>query len=92
MKDLCVWFTAFVLTLTWGAFHGALSAMAASIVLMVLEVSEPNMTVLTREGSSGGRWRSSENIAQAAKEAGILVVRMEGPLFYANVQSFQERI
>lgn len=96
LKDLLVWVTAFVATVILGAFQGALCAMAFSLMLLVLEVAEPNLVVLERDLTVGGRWVSCSDVPGLTKaqnvSSGILVVRVDGALFYANAERFREQI
>jgi len=89
-KDLCVWVTAFAVTLGWGATHGMFSATALSLLLLVLEVTEPNLSVLARQDNTE-RWGSCQDVS-SYQDPSVLVARIDGILFYANVERFQEQI
>lgn len=87
-KDLCVWVTALVVTLCWGAFQGMSCATALSLLLLVVEVTEPDLSVLACEDE---KWQSSHDLA-GRDDTGTLVARVDGILFYANIERFQEQI
>jgi len=89
-KDLCVWATAFLVTLGWGATQGMFSATALSLLLLVLEVTEPSLSVLARQDDSE-RWGSCQDVS-SYQDPSVLVARVDGILFYANIERFQEQI
>ena len=58
-------------------------------------VAAPNLTVLRveRAGGRAGEWRSSPALVSLDEEArSSLVVRVEGPLWYANAERFHEQV
>jgi len=75
-------------TLFWGAFQGMLWATALSMLLLVLEVTEPNLSVLA---FAEDKWQSCTDLA-GSQETDFLVARVDGILFFANVERFQEQI
>jgi len=88
LKDLVVWAIAFVVTLFCGAFQGMLWATVLSMFLLVLEVTEPNLSVLALEED---KWQSCTDLA-GSQDGDFLVARVDGILFFANVERFQEQI
>jgi len=94
-KDLLVWFVAFAVTTACGALKGVAVAVAVSLLLVLHTVATPNLTVLRKPANDAdAAWRSSPSLislpAEGARDA--LVVRVEGPLWYANAERFHERI
>ena len=94
-RDFCVWLVAFVGTLVLGALWGCAVAVATSLLLVLRTVAAPNLTVLRveRAGGRAGEWRSSPALVSLDEEArSSLVVRVEGPLWYANAERFHEQV
>ena len=94
-RDFCVWVVAFVGTLVLGALWGCAVAVATSLLLVLRTVAAPNLTVLRveRAGGRAGEWRSSPALVSLDEEArSSLVVRVEGPLWYANAERFHEQV
>ena len=70
-------------------------AVATSLLLVLRTVAAPNLTVLRveRAGGRAGEWRSSPALVSLDEEArSSLVVRVEGPLWYANAERFHEQV
>jgi len=94
--DIVVWCVGFLCTLYFGAFEGILMAVFMSLCLILYQVVNPDIAQLgykaTTQNDSEGRARMWVNRSHvdAREENGILVFRLEGPLFYANVESVQE--
>ncbi len=94
-RDFCVWVVAFVGTLLLGALWGCAVAVATSLLLVLRTVAAPNLTVLRveRAGGRAGEWRSSPALVSLDEDArSSLVVRVEGPLWYANAERFHEQV
>ncbi|CAJ1357755.1 unnamed protein product [Effrenium voratum] len=87
--DFLVWWVAFLFTLILGALKGILGAVVVSLVLIVYQVADPP---ITRLGfcECRGRWLSVKEREDTAQRPGILAVRPEGPLFYANMERLEE--
>lgn len=90
-KDLAVWVAAFLCTYLMDVLMGIMVAAGLSIVMIIVEVVEPDITILGR--SDDCRWLNHEAFHHECHTLShVLVVRVEGPLFYANVEGFQETI
>eukprot|EP00434_Breviolum_minutum_P028251 symbB.v1.2.024992.t1/scaffold2394.1/size82379/8 len=95
--DMLTWIVGFCCTLYFGAFQGMLSAVLASLIIILYQVVNPDIVQLGfRKGDAvdaerARKWMSLERQG-AIRERGILVLRLEGPLFYANVERLQEWI
>ncbi|CAJ1400177.1 unnamed protein product [Effrenium voratum] len=89
IMDFLVWWVAFLFTLILGALKGILGAVVVSLVLIVYQVADPP---ITRLGfcECRGRWLSVKEREDTAQRPGILAVRPEGPLFYANMERLEE--
>ncbi|CAE7829463.1 SULTR4 [Symbiodinium sp. KB8] len=84
-----VWWTAFLFTLFFGAFRGILGAVFVSLLLVLYQVADPPIARLGFS-SARGRWLNMKAHGDAQPRAGIVAFRLEGPLFYANVERLEE--
>jgi len=87
-KDFAVWLVAFLATIGLGALKGICFAVVVSLVILVYRVAEPPVHILGRVGNKD-RWFSTDR-TDAQARPGMLVVRVDGPLFYANAESIEE--
>jgi high affinity sulfate transporter 1 len=82
---------ALVGVLVLGVLPGLIVAVVLSLALVVQRLSRPPVAVLARDSGSGV-WRNAERHPDAVATPGALVVRAEGPLFYANSVVVKERL
>jgi len=87
--DFSVWWIACLATLGLGAFEGILVAVAVSLLLIVFQSVNPPIVVLGWRASRQ-RWMSMNTYEDARERDGVLAFRIEGPLFYANIERMQE--
>ncbi|MEA3120307.1 MAG: sulfate permease, SulP family [Paraburkholderia sp.] len=84
-RDRLVLVAALVAVLVFGVLHGLLLAIGVNLLLTLRRLSEPNVSVL-------GRLRESHDFVDVSAHAdakpvdGILIVRPEEPLFFANAE------
>ncbi|RZF25005.1 SulP family inorganic anion transporter [Paraburkholderia sp. UYCP14C] len=84
-RDRLVVIAALTAVLVLGVLHGLLAAIGVSLLLTLRKLSEPNVSVL-------GRLRDSHDFVDIAAHAdarplpGLLIVRPEVPLFFANTE------
>lgn len=90
-KDCACWIVGFVATLMFGCVKGITIAVVVSMVLVMYSVVEPNISILA-ERPDDKQWVKREMHPEAAERKGMLVLRVEGPMFYANMESLQEQI
>src|ERR1700674_100077 len=84
-RDRLVTLTAVAAVIVFGMLDGLLAAIAFSLAMLLHSLSSPRLSVLGRMGAHD--FVSVERFAQAACAPGILVLRPEEPLFFANVES-----
>ena len=77
--------------LVLGVLPGLLVAAGLSLGLVIKRLSRPAVEWLARDPASG-YWGSRERHPEWSFDPQILVVRTEGPVFYANVVNVKERI
>jgi len=84
-RDRLVVIAALLAVLVLGVLHGLLAAIGVSLLLTLRQLSEPNVSVL-------GRLRESHDFVdvslhpEAKPVPGVLIVRPEVPLFFANTE------
>jgi MFS superfamily sulfate permease-like transporter len=83
-RDRLVALTAVAAVIVFGMLDGLLAAIAFSIVMLLHSLSSPRLSVLGRMGVHD--FVSVERFPQAACAPGILVLRPEEPLFFANAE------
>jgi len=98
--DIVSWLAGFGFTLVLGAFSGMLSAVVISLGLILYQVVNPDITTLGYSAKTVNRRKLEEplgsrdwhniNDMDTYEEPDILVFRIEGPIFYANVERLQE--
>jgi sulfate permease, SulP family len=83
--------TAIVGVLLLGVLPGLLIAVALTIVLLLQRISRPHSAVLGQLPDGSG-YGDVERYAEAETVPGLLVFRLDAPLFFANVQVLRGRI
>jgi MFS superfamily sulfate permease-like transporter len=84
-RDRLVVFAAILGVLLLGVLHGLLFAIAISLTLMLRRFSESNIVILGRLGDSHN-FIDIKIHPEAVPIAGILIVRPDEPLFFANTE------
>lgn len=85
-RDRLVVLAAVLAVLTLGILDGLLAAIAFSLVMLLRRLATPRLSVLGRLGGSHD-FVSVEQHPEAVVSPGVLVLRPEEPLFFANVES-----
>lgn len=89
LVDFSVWWVAFLFTIIFGAFKGILGAVFVSLLMVLYQVADPPIARLGYcEGR--GRWMSAKAHHEVRPRLGVVAFRLEGPLFYANVERLEE--
>ena len=89
-RDRLVTLTAVAAVLAFGMLDGLLAAIAFSLAMLLHSLASPRMSVLGRMGAHD--FVSVERFPQAACPPGILVLRPEEPLFFANAEPLLARV
>ncbi|KWF71696.1 hypothetical protein WL92_25080 [Burkholderia multivorans] len=90
-RDRLVVIAALLAVLVLGVLQGLLAAIGVSLLLTLRKLSEPNVSVL-------GRLRDSHDFVDIASHAdarpvpGVLIVRPEAQLFFANADRMLNRV
>jgi MFS superfamily sulfate permease-like transporter len=83
-RDRLVTMTAVAAVIVFGMLDGLLAAIAFSLAMLLHSLSSPRLSVLGRMGAHD--FVSVERFPEAACTPGILVLRPEEPLFFANAE------
>jgi len=83
-RDRLVSVAAVVAVMVLGVLNGLLAAIALSIALLVRSLARPRLAVLGRVGEHD--FLSVERFPAATPVPGMLVIRPEEPLFFANAE------
>lgn len=94
-KDMGIWVLAFAGTVVLGAFEGIVLAVVVSLLLAISEVVNPQIDILGQI-SDDLRWGNIKRFPEALQwnhnNPNKLVLRIDGPLFYANSERFQDSV
>src|SRR3984893_368512 len=83
-RDRLVTLTAVAAVITFGMLDGLLAAIAFSLAMLLHSLASPRLSVLGRMGAHD--FVSVARFAQATCTPGILVLRPDEPLFFANAE------
>jgi MFS superfamily sulfate permease-like transporter len=84
-RDRVVVVAAVVAVLVLGVLHGLLAAIAASLLLMLRELSVPRVAWLGRLGE-GHDYIDLDRHHEAQPVPGVLIARPDTPMFFANAE------
>jgi len=89
--DFAVWLAAFMGVLLLGVEMGVGVAIVVSLLIVIYKVSRPKTAVLGK--IPGHRvFRDITQYPQGELHEGVLVFRMDAPLFFANAQYFRDKV
>jgi len=89
--DFSNWMFAFLGTLFLGVELGLGIAVGLSLMLVVFESAYPHTAVLGRLPGTT-EYRNIKNYPQAERYNGIVVVRIDAPIYFANTQNIREKV
>lgn len=90
-KDLVLWMTAFLMTLLAGIEVGIASAVTLSLVFVIYETARPHTALLGRLPNTSV-YRNVLQYADAQKLDGIVVLRIDAPIYFANVDYIKDQL
>jgi len=89
--DFSVWVAAFLGTMFLGVEIGLAIAVGVSLLIVVYESVYPRTVVLGRlPGTS--LYRNIKQYPEAEQYYGLLIVRIDGPLFFANALTVRDKV
>ena len=77
--------------LVFGVLPGLIVAAGLSLIVVIKELSRPELGALARDPSTGA-WGRTDRHPDWEVTPGFVVARVDGPLFYANVENVKERL
>ncbi len=89
--DLITWGVTFVATLVLGIEKGIMLSIATSLVLVVQRTTRPHYAVLGRLPGTKV-YRSTERYPEAITLLGLIMIRIDASLYFANVSFLNERV
>jgi SulP family sulfate permease len=83
---------AFAGVVLYDVLAGMLIGLVASTLLMVYRSSRPHLAVLGRAPGVSSKYEDVERHPESAPVPGVLIVRLDAPLYYANALTVFERV
>lgn len=77
--------------LLFGVLPGLILAAGLSLIIVIKRLSRPEVEALARDPATGA-WRRVDRHPEWEPPPGVVVVDVEGPLFYANANSVKDRM
>jgi SulP family sulfate permease len=73
-------------------FEGMIIGVVASLVLMIYKSSRPHLSSLGRVPAVPGAYSDLTRHPENIPVPGVLIVRLDGPLYFANARTFCDRV
>lgn len=89
--DFGVWMFAFLGTLFLGVELGLGISVGLSLFLVIFESAYPHTAILGRLPGTT-EYRNIKNYGQAERYDGIVVVRVDAPIYFANTQNVRDKV
>lgn len=90
-EDFLVWWVSFLATLFLGSSTGLLVALGFSIAFVVYRISRPHIATLGRLPRTTV-WRDAMRFPSAMVMDGVLVLRIDSDIFFANISWIHNHI
>ncbi|KAL4440432.1 hypothetical protein ABPG75_003433 [Micractinium tetrahymenae] len=90
--DFLLWLVAFAATLLLGVVEGIGVAILLSLLWTVYKTAFPRIVKLARLPDTAGLYRNAKLYQQSVEEPGMLLLRIDAPIYFANVQPIKERL
>ncbi|VAI16806.1 unnamed protein product [Triticum turgidum subsp. durum] len=90
-KDFFLWAMTFVTTLTFGIEIGVLVGVGFSLAFVIHESANPHIAVLGRLPGTTV-YRNTLQYPEAYTYSGIVVVRVDAPIYFANISYIKDRL
>jgi len=87
--DCLTWCVSFLITMFVSVLYGVLSAVLLSLPIIQYESAYPHTSVLGRLPNSTV-YRDVKQYSEATQYPGIVLVRIDAPLYFANAQYIRE--
>lgn len=90
-RDFCLWMASFVFTLFLGIEIGVLIAVGLSLAFVIYESANPHVAILGRLPGTTV-YRNIHQYPEAYTYQGIVIVRIDAPMYFANISFIKERL
>lgn len=90
-KDFALLMFTFAVTLFVGIKEGILAGVVISLLVIIYKIAKPHSAELGQLGETGV-FRNIDRYPKAKIDNNILLIRFDAPLYFANVEAFQEAI
>ena len=90
--DFLAAIAALVGVLVFDTLPGLFIGIAVSLLLLLYRASRPHVAVLGKDPGGDGRWSDLERHPDNEREPGIVVLRPESALFFANADAVRDAI
>ncbi|KAI4991296.1 hypothetical protein ZWY2020_039667 [Hordeum vulgare] len=90
-KDFFLWAMTFITTLTFGIEIGVLVGVGFSLAFVIHESANPHIAVLGRLPGTTV-YRNTLQYPEAYTYNGIVVVRVDAPIYFANISYIKDRL
>ncbi len=88
-RDFAMWTVTFLATLTMGIETGILAGVVLSLSMVIYSSSRPHYAVLGRL-SGTTIYKNVQRFPEAEEEEGVLIIRLDARLYFANQQYVRE--
>ncbi|TVR77035.1 MAG: sulfate permease [Chitinophagaceae bacterium] len=89
--DIFIWIATFLVTLSMGILYGILIGALISLIIIIFRTTQPHFVELGRLPDTP-IFRNVKRYENCIKEPGFVVVRFDGPLYFANHEYFSENL
>jgi SulP family sulfate permease len=90
-KDLVLLLLTFFITLFVGIKEGIIAGVILSLIVIIYKIAKPHSAELGRLGDTH-IFRNIRRYPEAHRDENCLLVRFDAPLYFANVEAFNEAI
>lgn len=89
--DFLMLIATFVATLTLGIETGIISGMILSLLAVIYKASRPHIAILAKVPGTK-YYRNVERFTNLEKRDDVVIVRIDGPIYFANVDFIKKKI
>jgi SulP family sulfate permease len=89
--DFIMLMATFIATLTLGIETGIISGMVLSLLAVIYKASRPHIAVLAKVPGTN-HYRNIERFSNLEKREDLIIIRIDGPIYFANVDFIKKKI
>jgi SulP family sulfate permease len=91
-RDFLLMLLTVAITLGLGVQNGLLVSVGISAALVVLQASRAHVARLGLVAGTGDTFRNVRRFSNATEQRGVVILRYDAPLFFANAQHFEDTV